>query len=176
MPLPTCGARFDLVLFMGVLYHLRHPLLALDLIRAHVAEKLLVCQSLQRGERRIAERGAGLSVRGDAQCFDDPAAPRMQFVEHSFAGDPTNWWIPNAPAWRRCCAAPVSASKPGEARTSISADAVTGMLTPTPHRRRDRPASGEAMRRIHRRGSLVAVAPATGAAEGGGGNSRQPTP
>jgi tRNA (mo5U34)-methyltransferase len=39
---------------MGVLYHLRYPLLALDLIRAHVAEKLLVCQSLQRGERRIA--------------------------------------------------------------------------------------------------------------------------
>src|SRR3546814_10130780 len=26
------GERFDLVLFMGVLYHLRHPLLALDLI------------------------------------------------------------------------------------------------------------------------------------------------
>src|SRR3954468_12849080 len=27
------GERFDLVIFMGVLYHLRHPLLALDLIR-----------------------------------------------------------------------------------------------------------------------------------------------
>ncbi len=32
------GERFDIVLFMGVLYHLRHPLLALDLIREHVAE------------------------------------------------------------------------------------------------------------------------------------------
>ncbi|TIO63918.1 MAG: DUF1698 domain-containing protein, partial [Mesorhizobium sp.] len=30
------GETFDIVLFMGVLYHLRHPLLALDLIREHV--------------------------------------------------------------------------------------------------------------------------------------------
>src|SRR5712671_3084828 len=40
--------RFDLVLFMGVLYHLRHPLLALDLLHAHVTRNLLVCQSLLR--------------------------------------------------------------------------------------------------------------------------------
>ena len=32
----------------------------------------------------------------EMSIFHDPAAPRMQFVEHSFAGDPTNWWIPNA--------------------------------------------------------------------------------
>ena len=31
------GERFDLVLFMGVFYHLRHPLLALDLIHEHAA-------------------------------------------------------------------------------------------------------------------------------------------
>ncbi|MFZ5729070.1 MAG: DUF1698 domain-containing protein, partial [Pseudomonadota bacterium] len=30
--LARLGERFDLVIFMGVLYHLRHPLLALDLI------------------------------------------------------------------------------------------------------------------------------------------------
>src|SRR5690606_3947269 len=41
--------RFDVVLFMGVLYHLRHPLLALDLIREHVVKDLFVFQSLQRG-------------------------------------------------------------------------------------------------------------------------------
>src|SRR3954464_7813835 len=42
------GERFDVVLFMGVLYHLRHPLLALDLIHEHVARDLLVFQSMQR--------------------------------------------------------------------------------------------------------------------------------
>src|SRR3546814_7573965 len=40
---------FDIVIFMGVLYHLRHPLLALDLIREHVAGDLLLFQSMQRG-------------------------------------------------------------------------------------------------------------------------------
>src|SRR6476660_9124248 len=41
--------KFDLVLFMGVLYHLRHPLLALDLLREHSVGHLLVFQSLLRG-------------------------------------------------------------------------------------------------------------------------------
>jgi tRNA (mo5U34)-methyltransferase len=48
--------RFDLVLFMGVLYHLRHPLLALDLLREHVTKDLLLFQSLQRGSRERAGR------------------------------------------------------------------------------------------------------------------------
>src|SRR5881275_781905 len=43
------GEKFDLVIFMGVLYHLRHPLLALDLIHQHVAGDLLIYQSMQRG-------------------------------------------------------------------------------------------------------------------------------
>src|SRR5256714_12312166 len=36
--------KFDVVLFMGVLYHLRHPLLALDLIHEHVAKDLFIFQ------------------------------------------------------------------------------------------------------------------------------------
>ena len=47
------GEVFDIVLFMGVLYHLRHPLLALDLIHDHVAGDLLVYQSMQRGSAAI---------------------------------------------------------------------------------------------------------------------------
>src|SRR5213082_2856177 len=42
------GEHFDVVLFLGVLYHLRHPLLALDLIHEYVARDLFVFQSLQR--------------------------------------------------------------------------------------------------------------------------------
>src|SRR5215210_3451931 len=48
------GERFDLVIFMGVLYHLRHPLLALDLIHDHVARDLLLFQSMQRGSGNVA--------------------------------------------------------------------------------------------------------------------------
>src|SRR4051794_1068356 len=43
------GETFDFVIFMGVLYHLRHPLLALDLLREHVVGDLLLFQSMQRG-------------------------------------------------------------------------------------------------------------------------------
>src|SRR3954452_22563321 len=35
--LDKLGEQFDWVIFMGVLYHLRHPLLALDLIHSYVA-------------------------------------------------------------------------------------------------------------------------------------------
>jgi tRNA (mo5U34)-methyltransferase len=90
------GRRFDLVLFMGVLYHLRHPLLALDLIRAHVAGDMLVCQSLQRGCPTAAEIAEDYPFE-ETEIFLEPGAPHMQFIEHRFARDPTNWWIPNAP-------------------------------------------------------------------------------
>lgn len=87
--------RFDLVLFLGVLYHLRHPLLALDRIRAEVARDLLVCQSLLRGDAETAPVEADYPFE-HREIFHTPGAPRMQFVEQRFAGDPTNWWIPNA--------------------------------------------------------------------------------
>jgi tRNA (mo5U34)-methyltransferase len=88
------GEQFDLVIFMGVLYHLRHPLLALDLIHEHVARDLLLFQSMQRGDSRIDR------VRPDydfwtTEQFDDPGYPKLHFIEHRYAGDPTNWWAPN---------------------------------------------------------------------------------
>jgi len=92
------GERFDLVLFMGVLYHLRHPLLALDLIREHVASDLLVFQSMQRGSREVEEVAEDYDFFAPAP-FDRPGFPKLHFVERSYAGDPTNWWIPN-----RACA------------------------------------------------------------------------
>ena len=89
--------RFDLVIFMGVLYHLRHPLLALDLIWEHVANDLLLYQSMQRGSDEVAEVGADYDFF-DADHFDAPGYPRLHFIEGSYAGDPTNWWAPNAAA------------------------------------------------------------------------------
>ncbi|MEK0084080.1 TIGR04290 family methyltransferase [Benzoatithermus flavus] len=88
------GERFDLVLFMGVFYHLRHPLLALDLIHAHVAKDLLVFQSLQRGSTEV-ELVAEDYPFFDTAMFDRPGYPKMHFIEHRYAGDPTNWWAPN---------------------------------------------------------------------------------
>lgn len=90
----SLGERFDLVIFMGVLYHLRHPLLALDLVREHVAGRLVLLQSMQRGSCKIAPVAEDYAFT-DATPFGALGFPRMHFIEHRYAGDPTNWWIPN---------------------------------------------------------------------------------
>jgi tRNA (mo5U34)-methyltransferase len=92
------GERFDVVLFMGVLYHLRHPLLALDLLREHAVAETLVFQSMLRGSsgRFPVDRDYPF---GERDVFDHPAWPKLHFVEHEYARDWTNWWIPN-----RACA------------------------------------------------------------------------
>jgi tRNA (mo5U34)-methyltransferase len=90
----TLGEQFDIVLFLGVLYHLRHPLLALDLIHEHVARDLLVFQSMQRGSAAIESLEQDYAFT-DVEVFDRPGFPRLHFIERRYAGDPTNWWAPN---------------------------------------------------------------------------------
>ncbi|MBV9567779.1 MAG: DUF1698 domain-containing protein, partial [Hyphomicrobiales bacterium] len=86
--------RFDVVLFMGVLYHLRHPLLALDLIREHVADEMLIFQSMQRGSAEVEPVAEDYQF-WDASPFERHDFPKLHFIEDRYAGDPTNWWIPN---------------------------------------------------------------------------------
>lgn len=88
------GERFDIVFFIGVLYHLRHPLLALDLIHEHVAADTLVFQSMQRGSRDVLPLEQDYDF-WDMDAFDDPGYPRLHFIERSYSSDPTNWWTPN---------------------------------------------------------------------------------
>ncbi|MFC7538027.1 TIGR04290 family methyltransferase [Sphingomonas sp. GCM10030256] len=89
------GERFDLVIFMGVLYHLRHPLLALDLIREHVADDLMLFQSMQAGSNEVVEPQPDYDFFEGKGEFDRPGWPKMHFIEKRYAGDPTNWWAPN---------------------------------------------------------------------------------
>jgi tRNA (mo5U34)-methyltransferase len=88
------GQRFDIVLFMGVLYHLRHPLLALDLLYEHAVGDTLVFQSMLRGWDGNIEIEEDYAFSQTA-IFNKPGFPVMHFVEHNYAHDPTNWWIPN---------------------------------------------------------------------------------
>jgi tRNA (mo5U34)-methyltransferase len=96
----SLGERFDVVLFLGVLYHLRHPLLALDLIREHVVRDLFVCQSMQRGDSCEEPLDEDYPFAEKA-IFERPSFPRLFFIEQRYAGDNTNWWVPN----RACTAA-----------------------------------------------------------------------
>ena len=89
--------RFDIVLFLGVLYHLRHPLLALDLIHEHVAKDLFVFQSMQRGSSEV-EAVPENPTFWQTEQFDRPGYPKLHFIEKRYANDPTNWWVPNRAA------------------------------------------------------------------------------
>lgn len=86
--------KFDLVLFLGVLYHLRHPLLALDLLHEYVVADLLVAQSMLRGSDESIEVPPDFPF-WESERFESEKFPRMYFVEKRYANDPTNWWIPN---------------------------------------------------------------------------------
>jgi tRNA (mo5U34)-methyltransferase len=85
--------QFDYVLFMGVFYHLRYPLFALDKIVKKVRGRL-VFQTMVRGALSSPK------LRDDyhfwnKEIFESPGFPSMYFIENKYAGDPTNWWIPN---------------------------------------------------------------------------------
>jgi tRNA (mo5U34)-methyltransferase len=85
--------QFDYVLFLGVFYHLRYPLLALDRIMKKVGGKLFF-QSMLRGS------DAPYQTKDDyhfwkKDIFEDPAFPCAYFIEKNYSNDPTNWFIPN---------------------------------------------------------------------------------
>lgn len=73
---PERVGTFDVVLFLGVLYHLRHPLLALERI-ASVTADLLILETVV-----------------DMVGLGRPAA--AFYPGRELNNDPTNWWAPNA--------------------------------------------------------------------------------
>lgn len=85
--------QYDLVLFMGVFYHLRYPLLGLDIV-AEKVERLLVFQTLSMPGDEVKEDTVIDNIN-QRDALLEPGWPKMAFFEHPFAGDPTNWWAPN---------------------------------------------------------------------------------
>lgn len=88
--------QFDFVVFMGVLYHLRHPLYALEKVAGLVRGRLLF-QSMERGSWDTLDGFPAEDYPfSERDVFFDDRFPRLHFIEHAYAGDRTNWWIPNA--------------------------------------------------------------------------------
>jgi tRNA (mo5U34)-methyltransferase len=85
---------FDLVLFMGVFYHLRYPMLALDIVSSCV-QRLMVFQTLTMPGDEVSTSTTVDRDVMDREEFLTPGWPKIAFIEHAFAGDPTNWWAPN---------------------------------------------------------------------------------
>lgn len=68
--------RFDVVLFAGVLYHLRHPFAVIERIASLASEWLIVETHLD--------------------ATDVPRPAMIFYPNAELANDPTNWWGPNA--------------------------------------------------------------------------------
>jgi tRNA (mo5U34)-methyltransferase len=77
---PERVGRFDVVFFLGVLYHVPNPLLALERV-ASVTERMLVLETVV-----------------DLVGIDRPAA--AFYPGRELNDDPTNWWGPNPAAVR----------------------------------------------------------------------------
>jgi tRNA (mo5U34)-methyltransferase len=82
------------VLFLGVLYHLRYPLLALDIVAQRVGE-LLILQTLSMPGESALEPPENLRL-DERAAFLEPGWPKMAFIEHRLEDDATNWWAPNS--------------------------------------------------------------------------------
>ena len=75
---PEKIGTFDIVFFCGVLYHMRHPLLALEKVAAVTKHQLI------------------LETKVDLLWWRTPAM--AFYLGDELNGDPTNWWAPNVPA------------------------------------------------------------------------------
>lgn len=74
---PAKVGTFDVVLFLGVLYHMRHPLLALEHVASVVAP-------------------GGLLIVETHTAGNESNTPTMKFYpDTELSGDVTNWWGPN---------------------------------------------------------------------------------
>ena len=84
---------FDLVLFMGVFYHLRYPTLALDIVAPRLS-RMMIFQTLTVPGAAVYEQTGKLDFSNRA-LLGTRGWPSMAYIEGEFAGDPTNWWVPN---------------------------------------------------------------------------------
>lgn len=85
--------KFDLVWFMGVFYHLRYPMLALDIV-ADKVKQMMVFQTLMMPDNAEKVIKSDYHINDRKEMLEE-GWPKMAFVEDRLAGDPTNWWVPN---------------------------------------------------------------------------------
>ena len=100
--LAQTGQQFDVVLFMGVFYHLRHPLVALEAIRAVCRETLVLQTITTKQAQAMVELPASFreNVGLRAPVLGDDSFPTLRFVEGALDGDVTCWFLPNVQAVR----------------------------------------------------------------------------
>lgn len=95
---PERYGRFDVVLFLGVVYHLRHPLLALDRIHDVCREDALLLIETHMIDEGLVDADGAWRALSDFHP-DLAALPLVQYYPGDMLGkDPTSQWAPNRTA------------------------------------------------------------------------------
>jgi tRNA (mo5U34)-methyltransferase len=85
----TESNRFDYVLFLGLFYHLKYPVLVLDRLAEMTKTRLFFNSHI---EGPPGEQPGSELQREDLQSA---TFPRLSFIERAYRGDLSNWWVPN---------------------------------------------------------------------------------
>ena len=91
----TTEERFDYVIFLGLFYHLKYPVLVLDRLAEMTKRRIFFHSHVVGKEGSTYDDRANYARGTDDALIDDPVFPRMMFIEKLYNSDPTNWWIPN---------------------------------------------------------------------------------
>lgn len=91
--LAESNEQYDIVWFMGLIDHLRYPLLALDLVR-RCCRGQMVFQSITIPGDSVLPIKEDYAL-DEREILMQPGWPQMAFIEHRFAGDLTTWWALN---------------------------------------------------------------------------------
>lgn len=117
--------EFDVVLCLGLLYHLRDPLAALNLVRSLCRGVLYLETAILEPSRAGAFDGIGAWSAAVPQ-FDE--TPLMQFLPGAIANnDPTNFWLPN----RACLKAMLEESNFVVDRVDVNGPRAIAVARPT---------------------------------------------
>lgn len=92
--LPPEMGTFDIVLFLGVFYHLRYPLLALDRISEITDQYLLLESHFLDNSLVLSDRSKVPLAEIDPRLADIPLF-RFYREDEMNAGDYSNWFSPN---------------------------------------------------------------------------------
>jgi tRNA (mo5U34)-methyltransferase len=91
----TAG-KFDIVCFLGVYYHMKHPLLAFEQIHSVLADDGLLAFEGECLLNHAEVPGSPRASRPDlVRAIATSDLPLTLFYAASYKEDPTNWFVPN---------------------------------------------------------------------------------
>lgn len=93
---------FDVTLFLGVLYHLKNPLIALDKLASVTNDTIIVDSAIRNSAEDMENRKKGIQGAPVMEFIEPPYNPRItdramldEFTEEPFYEGALNWWAPN---------------------------------------------------------------------------------